>query len=168
MLAMSIREISGHIRMIMDFKEEMKRKMKRAQRCFNIEKIPQEKQTAEIEFTEDKWPSKGNIKFEEVDLKYRPELDNVLNKLSFEIKAGEKVGVVGRTAAGKSTITMALTRIVELASGKVEIDGVDISKVHIKKLRKKITMIPQDPVIFTGSLRFNLDPFQTQTDEQIE
>ena len=92
----------------------------------------------------------------------------MLNKLSFEIAAGEKVGIVGRTAAGKSTITMALTRIIELTSGKIEIDGVDISKVHIKQLRKKITMIPQDPVIFTGSLRFNLDPFGTQTDEQIE
>ena len=80
---------------------------------------------------------------------------------------GEKVGIVGRTGAGKSTISMALTRIVELMGGKIEIDGVDISKLDIADLREQITMIPQDPIMFSGTLRYNLDPFDESTDERI-
>ena len=72
---------------------------------------------------------------------------------------GEKVGIVGRTGAGKTTISMALTRIVELMGGKIEIDGVNISKLDIVDLREQITMIPQDPIMFSGTLRYNLDPF---------
>jgi len=79
--------------------------------------------------------------------------------VSFKAEAGQKVGVVGRTGAGKSTLFTALTRIVELDGGKIEIDGQDISRVNLKILRDSITMIPQDPTLFTGSLRFNLDPF---------
>jgi len=83
------------------------------------------------------------------------------------VNPGEKVGIVGRTGAGKSTISMALTRIVELMGGKIEIDGVDISKLDIADLREQITMIPQDPIMFSGTLRYNLDPFDESTDERI-
>ena len=91
----------------------------------------------------------------------------MLRKLTFEAKPGEKVGVVGRTGAGKSTISMALTRIVELVGGQIFIDGVDCSKVGITRLRNEITMIPQDPVMFAGTLRYNLDPFDESTDERM-
>ena len=91
----------------------------------------------------------------------------VLKKLNFAVKPGHKVGIVGRTGAGKSTISMALTRIVELHSGRIEVDGVDITKLELADLRNQITMIPQDPVMFSGSLRFNLDPFNEATDERI-
>ena len=100
-------------------------------------------------------------------MRYRPVCERALNGISFKVEAGEKVGVVGRTGAGKSTLFMALTRIVELEEGKIEIDGQDISKVDLKALRNQITMIPQDPTLFTGSLRFNLDPFDQYTDERI-
>ena len=92
-------------------------------------------------------------------LRYRPNCDRALNGISFKVAPGEKVGIVGRTGAGKSTLFMGLTRIVELESGSIEIDGQDIAKVDMKALRDQITMIPQDPTLFTGSLRFNLDPF---------
>ena len=83
----------------------------------------------------------------------------ILKKLTFKVGPGQKVGIVGRTGAGKSTISMAIMRIVELAGGKIEIDGVDISKIDLTVLRSQITMIPQDPILFSGTLRFNLDPF---------
>ena len=91
----------------------------------------------------------------------------VLKKLNFVVKPGHKVGIVGRTGAGKSTISMALTRIVELYGGRIEIDGVDIAKMELADLRNQITMIPQDPVMFSGTLRFNLDPFDEASDERI-
>jgi len=94
-----------------------------------------------------------------VHLRYRPTTELVLKGLSFDVKAGTKVGVVGRTGAGKSTISMALSRIVELDQGQILIDGVDISQHDIQQLRSKITVIAQDPTLFTGTLKFNLDPF---------
>lgn len=91
-----------------------------------------------------------------------------MKDLSFKVRPGTKVGVVGRTGAGKSTICLSLSRIVELESGSIEIDGVDIRKVDLQKVREKITVIPQDPTLFTGTLRFNLDPFENESVERIE
>ena len=113
------------------------------------------------------WPEQGKIAFKDVELKYRPNTEIVLRKLNFTTSPGEKIGIVGRTGAGKSTISMALTRIVELVGGRIELDGVDISKVGIARLRNEITMIPQDPVMFAGTLRYNLDPFDESTDERM-
>lgn len=110
----------------------------------------------------------GKVEFKDVELKYRPDTDIVLNKLSFVVEPGHKVGLCGRTGAGKSTISMAISRIVELFSGSIEIDGVDISKVDLHTLRSKVTVIPQDPVLFTGTIRFNLDPYNQHSDEEIE
>lgn len=82
-----------------------------------------------------------------------------MDKLCFAVESCKKIGICGRTGAGKSTIALTLSRIVELESGTILIDGVDISKVNLRTLRNKITVIPQDPTLFRGSLRFNLDPF---------
>jgi len=92
----------------------------------------------------------------------------VLKKINFTAQPGEKVGLVGRTGAGKSTISNALSRIVELCGGSIEIDGVDISMIDLQVLRQKVTVIPQDPVLFTGSLRYNIDPFNKVSDEKIK
>jgi len=100
-------------------------------------------------------------------LRYRPKTELVLKNLSFTIEKGLKIGIVGRTGAGKSTISVALTRIVELESGSIEIDGVNIGNMDIIQLRERITIIPQDPTLFTGSLRFNVDPSRKYTDAQI-
>ena len=138
-----------------------------AQRVFNLHNAPQEKIKGEVGSPKE-WPSKGELEFRNVCLRYRPACDLSLRDVSFKAKAGEKIGIVGRTGAGKSTMLMALTRIVELDSGKILIDGQDIAKVDLKALRSSITIIPQDPTLFTGTLRFNIDPFNEHTDERIK
>ena len=143
-----------------------KRNCVEAQRVYNLHDVPQEKIKGEAGKPEN-WPSKGSLEFKDVCLRYRPVCDRALNGISFRVEAGEKVGVVGRTGAGKSTLFMALTRIVELEQGSIEIDDQDISKVDLKALRDQITMIPQDPTLFSGPLRFNLDPFDEHSDERI-
>jgi len=117
---------------------------------------------------DENWPQKGQITFKDVDLRYRPELDLVLHGLSYEVEAGHKVGIVGRSGCGKSTMGLALSRILEVDSGQVLIDGVEVNKVDLETLRSRITVIPQDPVIFDGTLRMNLDPLNKRSDEEIE
>ena len=77
------------------------------------------------------WPSRGTVTFKDVELRYRPKMELVLKKLSFDVNSGEKIGIVGRTGAGKSTVSMALSRLVELAGGTILIDGIDIAKVSL-------------------------------------
>uniref|UniRef100_A0A336LVT7 CSON001445 protein n=1 Tax=Culicoides sonorensis TaxID=179676 RepID=A0A336LVT7_CULSO len=113
------------------------------------------------------WPEKGQIVFEKFSVRYREGLELVLKDISFAIKGGEKVGIVGRTGAGKSSISMSLFRVLEAANGKILIDGHDISKIGLHTLRKQLTVIPQDPVLFSGTLRMNLDPFEKKTDDEL-
>ncbi|VDO26102.1 unnamed protein product [Onchocerca flexuosa] len=105
------------------------------------------------------WPSKGEIVFEKLKIRYRDNLEIVLKGISATIHPAEKVGIVGRTGAGKSSLTLALFRIIEADSGRILIDGEDISKISLDILRSKLTIVPQDPVVFSGTLRMNLDPF---------
>lgn len=105
--------------------------------------------------------------FTDYAMRYRPGLDLVLKGVDCRIAGGETVGIVGRTGAGKSSLTVALFRLVEAAGGKIVIDGEDIAKMGLHDLRKKLTIIPQDPVLFSGSLRMNLDPFSEQSDDAI-
>ena len=111
-----------------------KRNVVEARRVFNLHDCPMEKIEGE-DGTPKNWPSKGELEFTDVLLRYRPVCDRALNGITFKVKPGEKVGIVGRTGAGKSTLFMALTRIVELEGGKIEIDGQDISKIDLKALR---------------------------------
>lgn len=106
------------------------------------------------------WPTEGGVKFENVTLRYRPELPLVLNGFSLEVRPREKLGICGRTGAGKSSVLNVLLRIVEPEGGRTLIDGIDILTVGLHRLRHSITIIPQDPVLFSGSLRFNLDPLE--------
>jgi len=113
------------------------------------------------------WPSEGRVELKDIFLSYRPELPPVLKGISMSIKGGEKIGVVGRTGAGKSSIMVALYRLVELLSGSICIDGVDISKLGLTDLRSSISIIPQDPLLFSGTLRTNLDPFGLHDDAKL-
>ena len=122
------------------------------------------------------WPEEGAITFENVSIKYREGLEPVLQNISLAIRPGEKVGVVGRTGAGKSTITLALFRILEPeVGGRIVIDGVDISTIGLHDLRSKLAIIPQDPILFAGTVRYNLDPLgslnrrkqKSRSDEQL-
>jgi ATP-binding cassette, subfamily C (CFTR/MRP), member 1 len=113
------------------------------------------------------WPRKGSIAFEKYCMRYRPNLPLVLKEVSLTIDAGEKVGIVGRTGSGKSSLLTALFRLVEAADGKILIDGADIGAVPLRTLRAALSIIPQDPVLFSGTLRYNLDPFNQYLDADI-
>jgi len=110
------------------------------------------------------WPEVGNITFDDVQMRYRPGLPLVLKGLSVEIKGGERVGIVGRTGAGKSSIMSCLFRLVEIDGGCIAVDGVDISKLSLHDLRSRLSIIPQDPTLFKGTIRSNLDPMNLYTD----
>ena len=113
------------------------------------------------------WPSSGELKFDEYAMRNREGLDLVINDISCDIKGGEKIGIVGRTGAGKSSLTTALFRLVEPAKGRICIDGSDILNIGLHDLRKNLTIIPQEPVLFAGTLRMNLDPFDVHGDDSI-
>lgn len=113
------------------------------------------------------WPSQGAVEFIGYSTRYRKELDPVLRNLTFKIPAREKVGIVGRTGAGKSSLTLAIFRALEADEGKILIDDVDIGLIGLRDLREAITIVPQEPTLFMGTIRTNLDPFDLYTDEQI-
>lgn len=116
---------------------------------------------------DDSWPAEGGIRFENYSVKYREELDYVLKDISTEILPGEKIGIIGRTGAGKSSLFLGLFRMLEKNIGDIFIDDVNISRIGLHDLRHKLTIIPQDPIIFCGTIRMNLDPFEKYTDEQL-
>lgn len=114
------------------------------------------------------WPREGRLEFRNYSASYRPgRLPDVLQKLAFVVEPKERVGVVGRTGAGKSSLVLALLRVLRSSKGCICIDGVDISDVSLKKLRNAVTVIPQDPTLVRGSLRDNLDPTRRHTDEEL-
>ena len=113
------------------------------------------------------WPSQGAIQFMNYTTRYRLDLEPVLKDLTFSVQPGERVGIVGRTGAGKSSLALALFRGLEAVEGKIIIDDVDIGLIGLQDLREAITIVPQDPTLFTGTVRSNLDPFSLFTDEEI-
>lgn len=118
------------------------------------------------------WPTQGHVRFEGLTARYAPRLDPVLKSVSFEAKPGERIAIVGRTGAGKSSIALALLRVLEAdpgpEGGRIEIDGINISDVKLSTLRgTAISIIPQDPQLFSGSVRHNIDPLARHTDDEI-
>ncbi|KAL8984388.1 MAG: hypothetical protein Q9205_001621 [Flavoplaca limonia] len=113
------------------------------------------------------WPNHGAIEFINYSTRYRSDLDPVLKNVTFQVLPGERVGIVGRTGAGKSSLALALFRGLEAEQGKIVIDEVDIGLIGLQDLRESITVVPQDPTLFTGTIRSNLDPFGLFTDEEI-
>ncbi|CAM8928970.1 unnamed protein product [Rhodiola kirilowii] len=116
------------------------------------------------------WPFLGSIEFEDVVLRYRPGLPSVLHGLSFKVSPNEKIGIVGRTGAGKSSMLNALFRLVELEKGRILIDGCDVAKgpkYGLADLRQFLSIIPQSPILFSGTIRFNLDPLGTHSDTDL-
>ena len=113
------------------------------------------------------WPKKGKLEIDNLSMRYRPGLPLVLKNVAFTVNPGEKVGICGRTGSGKSSIFVALFRIVEPTSGTVRLDGIDIRTLGLRDLRSKMAMIPQDPFMFAGSIRSNLDPFDEHKDDAV-
>lgn len=139
--------------------------VERLQEFLEIEQEP----PAEIPENETRptWPEHGEIDIKDVSLRYAPNLPRVIKNVTFHVKSCNKIGIVGRTGAGKSTIITALFRFLDPETGHITIDGVDISKIGLRNLRQAITIIPQDPTLFTGTIRSNLDPFNQYSDEEI-
>ncbi|KAK8805623.1 hypothetical protein WA158_002279 [Blastocystis sp. Blastoise] len=116
---------------------------------------------------EESWPSRGDITFKNMSMRYRQELEPVLHHINVSIKGEEKVGVVGRTGAGKSSLMLALMRIIELDEGEIDIDNMNISEIGLHDLRSRIAIISQEPVLFSGTIRENIDPFDEYKDSDI-
>ncbi|KAH8921363.1 P-loop containing nucleoside triphosphate hydrolase protein [Atractiella rhizophila] len=130
--------------------------------------IPQEPPAIERIRPPAYWPSSsGGIIFENLSLSYSPDLAPALKNVNLEIKAGEKVGIVGRSGAGKTSLAYVLLRSMEPTGGKILIDGMDITTIGTRDLRSNITLIPQDPAVFSGTIRSNLDPFDEHSDEAL-
>jgi len=142
------------------------------ERMHAMELLPQEKSmiTSEENKVDASWPRKGVLEFDNVKMRYRPELPLALDGLSFTLQHGQRCAVTGRTGAGKSTLTAALFRLVEIEQGTISLDGVDLSTLGLSDVRGRpngMFILPQDPVLFSGSIRSNLDPFSQHIDKDI-
>ena len=120
------------------------------------------------ELSDKSWPSEGRIKFEDFSIKYRTDCNLSLKKINIELNPGEKIGIIGRTGSGKSSLTLSLFRIIEAFEGKIEIDGFNIHDVPLKKLRRSISIVPQEPFLLEGTLKTNLDPLNLYTESEID
>ena len=116
----------------------------------------------------DSWPSHGVVEFRHFSARYRPELDLCLRNISFRANHGERVGIVGRTGAGKSTLGLALFRALEAEEGAILIDDVDISHLTLERLRQSVTIVPQDPSLFSGTIRSNVDLLHEHSDAEVD
>ncbi|OQV14983.1 Multidrug resistance-associated protein 1 [Hypsibius exemplaris] len=138
------------------------------ERVKEYSEVPQEADWVNTKFRPPAdWPKRGQVDFEDYQTRYRPGLELVLKGLNSRIASGEKVGIVGRTGAGKSSLTLSLFRIIEAVSGRILIDDIDVAKMGLHDLRSRITILPQEPVLFTGTLRLNLDPFNKYSDDAV-
>lgn len=148
---------------------ELESRMTSIERIRFMTRIPGEKSftTKEQSFVDKSWPSKGHIKFTEVHVRYDESLPEVVKGLNVDIPAHSQVGIVGRTGAGKTTLFQMLYRFINVHKGKIEIDGVDIASIDLQTLRERMAIIPQDPTLFMGTLRGNLDPYLRKSDEAI-
>merc|ERR1719412_1059229 len=154
--------------MLVRMTSEVETNMVSAERIFEYQETPQEA-PAEIEndTLPRNWPQHGVVKFDRYSTRYREGLDLVLKDVSFETMSSEKLGIVGRTGAGKSSLTLSLFRLIEAAGGEIMIDGLNIAHMGLANLGSRLTIIPQDPFLFAGTMRINLDPLARYSDKQI-
>lgn len=162
-------QIAGQLSYLLRSYTQLENEMNSVERVSEYAfRLPQEAAYLVTETTpHESWPSAGEITFDNVNLSYRPGLPLVLKNVSINVKPAEKIGICGRTGAGKSSIMTALYRLSELQGGSITIDGIDISTLGLKSLRSKLSIIPQDPVLFKGTIRKNLDPFSEVSDDRL-
>ncbi|KAJ3301064.1 hypothetical protein HDU76_005854, partial [Blyttiomyces sp. JEL0837] len=157
--------LSDHLINLVKTQSSLEISMNAVERCWEYLKIEQEAEEI-VEFNRPaiNWPSHGKVSIQNLEMKYSADTPVVLHGISADISAGEKVGIVGRTGAGKSTLALAFFRMIEPSSGTIIIDNMDIRQMGLKDLRSHLTIIPQDPVLFAGTVRYNLDPCGETTD----
>jgi ABC-type multidrug transport system fused ATPase/permease subunit len=142
--------------------------MTSAERLQHYARLPGEPITTARPLPDDApWPTRGAIEFRDLCTRYAPHLPRVLDGVSFSVEGGSKLGIVGRTGAGKTTLMQALFRFIEPERGAIFVDGVDLGSVPLPRLRRAIAIIPQDPTLFAGTVRGNLDRFGACSDEQL-
>ncbi|KAG0202488.1 hypothetical protein BGX28_005009 [Mortierella sp. GBA30] len=132
-----------------------------------VELKPEAPEVIEGHRPRQEWPDQGRVDFVDYETRYRPGLELVLRGVTCSIRPHEKVGICGRTGAGKSSLTLSLFRIIEAVKGQIFVDGVDISTLGLYDVRSRFSIIPQDPVLFAGTIRFNLDPLGVKSDQEL-
>ena len=144
------------------------------ERCDAFTKLPSENYEDEkilnkkmYSLVDKSWPNEGKVSYENYSMKYRPNCDLALKDVNININSKEKIGIVGRTGSGKSSLTLSLFRIVEAFKGKITIDGQNIAEIPLKKLRRAISIVPQEPFLLEGTLKTNLDPLNLYTEQEI-
>ncbi|KDO21874.1 hypothetical protein SPRG_12376 [Saprolegnia parasitica CBS 223.65] len=162
-------QLSGFLSKLSKMYSTVQNLMTSVERLRHYESLPTEDDDmmALLDVVDASWPTSGNLLFTNVSMRYRDHLDLVLKDVSFTVPAGAKVGIVGRTGSGKSSLVASLFRMVPIASGSIVLDGVDLGHVPVTTLRSRLTIIPQDPVLFSGSIRFNLDPSSALSDDEV-
>ena len=162
-------QFSEQLLEVMEQSTKVEKSLISMERCDAYTHLPTENTKTRV--NEDKelvsWPNKGEVTFNNFRMRYRPNCEIALKDISLHIQPGEKVGIVGRTGSGKSSLCLGMFRIVEALGGSIIIDGVDISTISLKKLRRSISIVPQEPFLLEGTLKDNLDPLNMYTEQEI-
>ena len=158
-------EFSGHVVWTIRHYASLELEMNAAERVVEYTELPTESLSGTRPPAA--WPTQGRLEVDDLVVAYADDLPPVLRGLTFRAESGERVGVVGRTGAGKSSLTLALFRFLEARSGSIRVDGLDVSRIRLRDLRSRLAIIPQDPVLFSGTVRSNLDPFDDHTDAEL-
>lgn len=158
-------QYTGAIIWTISYYANLEMDMNAAERVIEYSRLPTEDQSGDR--LPAAWPTEGRLVVDKLVAGYASDLPPVLRGLSFQVEKNQRVGVVGRTGAGKSSLTLALFRFLEARQGSIHIDGIDISKINLHDLRSRLAIIPQDPVLFSGTIRSNLDAFGEHTDAEL-
>ncbi|OTB05135.1 hypothetical protein M426DRAFT_57371 [Hypoxylon sp. CI-4A] len=158
-------EFSNHVMWTIRHYANVELEMNAAERIVEYSELPTE--SLEGASPPAAWPTEGRVEVNDLVVSYAEDVAPVLKGLNFTVERNERIGVVGRTGAGKSSLTLAFFRFLEARSGSINIDGIDISKIKLHDLRSRLAIIPQDPVLFSGTVRSNLDPFDDHTDAEL-
>ncbi|RLV92365.1 Bile pigment transporter 1 [Spathaspora sp. JA1] len=160
-------QVTSSLKLVVRTSAEVETSIVAVERCLEYMNLPIEETETPIVVPETNWPTQGNIIFNNYSTRYRSNLDLILKNISMSIKPGEKIGIVGRTGAGKSSLALAIFRIIEPVEGNIEIDLLNTNEIPLYDLRNRLSIIPQDCQLIEGTIRENLDPFESYTDEQI-
>ena len=171
-------EFSEHLLELFEQSSQVEKSLISLERCDTYTHLPSENYDEEklnssskdkiYDLTDKSWPSEGKVKYDNYSMKYRENCDLALRDINIEINPGEKIGIVGRTGSGKSSLTLSLFRIIEAFKGKIEIDGYDIKDIPLKKLRRSLSIVPQEPFLLEGTLKTNLDPLNLYSENEID